>query len=201
MYSASPAAASQAVAADAADSGGGRPCASPWAPTMICGAAERHAVRELHSGDVGQPMMRSCVLLLCLSVITGCGRYATHQEPGCPPPRAHTRFAEDRSRSGVIAGAVRDRDTGRPIGEARVQVTPTSRSTTSDSAGAFSIAGLPPGQHVVSVLRIGYESRTDTVTTRARRSVLSQIALTPAYVDRCMEIVEVRTPLPWWRFW
>ena len=146
-------------------------------------------------------MMRSWVLFLCLSAITGCARrYATHREPGCPAPRAHTQFAEDRSSSGVIAGAVRDRDTGRPIAEARVQVTPTSRSTTSDSAGAFSIGGLPSGQHVVSVLRIGYERRTDTVSIRAR-SVHAQIALTPAYVDRCMEIVEVRTPLPWWRFW
>ena len=146
--------------------------------------------------------IRLCVFLFCLGAPTACARrYTTHREPSCPPARAQTQFVEDGSTSGAIAGTVLDRDSGRPIVEARIQVAPTNQTTTSDSTGAFAVAGLPPGQHVVSALRIGYERRTDTVTIHAGRSVRSQIALTPSYMDRCMEIIEVRTPLPWWHVW
>jgi len=139
---------------------------------------------------------------VCLAAILGCvGRYTTRREPACPTARAQTRFVEDSSASGVIAGTVLDRDTGQPIAGARVELTPETKSATSDSTGGFSLAGLAPGQHVVTVLLVGFERHSDTVTLLARRSVRSEIALTPSYLDRCMEITEVRTPLPWWHFW
>jgi len=150
----------------------------------------------------GLALIRSCVFLFCVGATAACARrYTTHQQPACPPARAETRIVEDNSTSGAITGAVLDRDSGQPIVAAHIRVSPTSQTATSDSTGAFSVVGLPPGRHVVSVLRIGYERRTDTVTIRPQRSVRSQIALTPAYLDRCMEMVEVRTPRPWWRFW
>jgi hypothetical protein len=154
------------------------------------------------SANDRQALIRLFVVLFFLGATTACARrYTTHREPSCPPARAETHFVEDRSTLGAIAGTVLDRDSGRPIVAARIRVMPTNQISTSDAAGAFSVAGLPAGQHIVTVLRIGYERRTDTVTIRARRSVHSQIALTPASVDRCMEIIEVRTPLPWWHIW
>ena len=148
-------------------------------------------------------MIKRCsVFPICLAAIIGCAaRYTTRREPACPAALVQTRFVEDSSSSGVIAGTVLNRDTGQPIADARVQVAPQTQSATSDSNGGFSLAGLAPGQHVVTVLRVGFERHTDTVTLLARRSVRSQIALTPSYADRCMEITEVRTPLPWWHFW
>jgi len=146
--------------------------------------------------------LRVCIFLFCMGVFTSCAhRYTTHQEPDCPPARAQTQFVDDGATSGVIAGTVLDRDSGRPIVRALIRVTPANQTTTSDSTGAFVVAGLSPGQHVVSTLRIGYERRTDTVRVHTGRSVRSQIALTPASVDRCMALIDVRTPLPWWHFW
>jgi hypothetical protein len=148
------------------------------------------------------PGRRFFVLLLCVSTTSGCARrYVTHWAPGCPPQRAQTRFAEDAATSGEIRGTVLDRDTGRPIRGAHISVKSASQSVGSDSSGAFSIAGLPPGHYLISARYIGYEPRTDMVTIRAMRSVKSSIALTPADFDRCMEMVQVKTPLPWWRFW
>src|SRR4051812_32643412 len=113
-------------------------------------------------------MIRSYVFLLGLSAVTGCTRrYASRQGPACPPARAQTRFVEDGSTAGVFSGTVLDRDTGRPLPEARVQVMRTNQFAISDSVGAFSIAGVLPRQHLVSVLRVGYERHTDTVAIRA----------------------------------
>jgi lysozyme family protein len=75
------------------------------------------------------------------------------------------------------------------------------RIATTDSSGAFAIGELPVGQHVLTVLRIGYERLSDTVNIRAHHGVRAQLALTPSYADRCMVVVEVRTRLPWWHFW
>ena len=143
-------------------------------------------------------MIRSCALLLCLSPVVSCAaRYATHREPACPPAQARTRYAEEDSLAGVIAGVVLDRDSGRPLGKSRIQVTSPNQFTTSDSIGVFYIRGLTPGQLLVTVIHVGYEHRTDTVTVRAGRGVHAQIALTPAAIDRCMEVVETRNRRPW----
>lgn len=75
------------------------------------------------------------------------------------------------------------------------------RIATTDSSGAFAIAELPPGRHVLTVLRLGYERLSDTVNIRPHHGVRAQLALTPSYADRCMEAVEVRTRPPRWHFW
>jgi hypothetical protein len=152
-----------------------------------------------------QPIMRRSVFLLYtlyIGATTGCAhRYATHVQPACPAAYAQTHFTEARSASGTIMGTVLDRDTGRPLAQAFVQIAPTNQSTLSDSTGAFSIVGLQPGQHVISVRDIGYERLTDTITVRPHLGVRAEIALTSANGDRCMTVVTVRTPLPWWHFW
>jgi Carboxypeptidase regulatory-like domain len=149
-----------------------------------------------------QPIIRRSVFLLCIGALNGCAhRYATHVPPACPAAYAQTHLTEERSASGMFTGTVLDRDTGRPLAQAFVQIAPTNQSTLSDSTGAFSIVGLQPGQHVISVRDIGYERLTDTITVRPHLGVRAEIALTSANGDRCMTVVTVRTPLPWWHFW
>ena len=63
------------------------------------------------------------------------------------------------------------------------------------------MTGLQARQYIVRARRLGYEERTDTVTITTDAGVHMHLALTPAYVDRCMEMRQVRTPLAWWHFW
>jgi hypothetical protein len=96
-----------------------------------------------------------------------------------PDGPLHRMRARGSACGSVTALSPIDHHCARTVG-ALIRLTPTNQATTSDSTGAFAVAGLPPGQHVVSTIRIGYERRTDTVTIDAGSSVRSQIALMPA---------------------
>jgi hypothetical protein len=128
-------------------------------------------------------------------------RYATHREPSCPPALAETRIASDRALAGFIAGTVLDRDSGRPLRQARVELKPAGQIGMTDSTGHFAFADVRAGTYQLTVRRLGYERRVDTLTVGGEQGIRTQLALTPAVIDRCFAIVEVRTPLPWWHFW
>ena len=67
--------------------------------------------------------------------------------------------------------------------------------------GHFAFADIQEGTYQLTVRRLGYERRVDTITVKRADGVRAQLALTSAGTDRCFAIVEVRTPLPWWHFW
>jgi carboxypeptidase family protein len=56
----------------------------------------------------------------------------------------------------TVTGRVVDRNTGQPVAAARVEFWDRRLSAYSDTAGRFTIAGVPPGTHAVRVTRIGY---------------------------------------------
>lgn len=145
--------------------------------------------------------MRICSLLCSVAMLACARRYATHRQSSCPPARAETRIASDGALAGFIAGTVLDRDSGRPLREARVELMPAGQIGMTDSTGHFVFADVRVGTYQVTVRRLGYERRVDTLTVRREQGIRAQLGLTPAAVDRCFEIVEVRTPLPWWHFW
>lgn len=70
-----------------------------------------------------------------------------------------------------------------------------------DSAGAFAFTGLPPGSHLVRTQRVGYETHTDTVTLDGDAGVELDVTIRQAIIDRCFEMLVVRTRLPWWHVW
>jgi hypothetical protein len=144
---------------------------------------------------------RICFLLGFFAMVACARRYATHREPSCPPAQAETRITSDPALAGAIAGTVLDRDSARPLREARVDLMPTGRIGMTDSSGHFAFADVQAGTYQLTVRRIGYQRHTDTLTVRRQQGVRAQLALTTAAVDRCFAIVEVRTPLPWWHFW
>jgi len=75
------------------------------------------------------------------------------------------------SRPGVVEGTVLRVDSladsiPKPLNEARVRVIgPMQRSATVDSAGRFTLEGLPDGDYVVRVLRIGFPAHRLTAQT------------------------------------
>ena len=144
---------------------------------------------------------RICALLCSAAVLACARRYSSHSEPSCPPPLAETRIGYDRAMAGAIRGMVLDRDSGRALSEARVELMPAGQIGTTDSTGHFAFSDVREGTYQLSVRRLGYERRVVTLAVRRGEGIRAQFALTPASVDRCFEIVEVRTPLPWWHFW
>jgi hypothetical protein len=56
----------------------------------------------------------------------------------------------------VIGGILLDRTTRIPIEGARVNVLGTTLRTSSDSAGRFDVAGVPPGVRVIQARAVGY---------------------------------------------
>jgi len=148
-------------------------------------------------------MQLRVTVALVVAVAAACTpRYHTHLKPICPPARDSTRIGPQTTPRNAITGELTDRDTGRPLKSGSVTTAPSSgTSRLTDSLGRFQLIGLRPRQYVVRARRIGYEERTDTVAISTDAGVHMHLALTPAYVDRCMELRQVRTLVPWWHFW
>jgi hypothetical protein len=139
-------------------------------------------------------ILLQAVRLACLTLsVVGCvRRTASHLEPICPPAMGVSRITPDRSEPNAILGQLVDRDTGRPLSQGLVLLSPGDRRLLSDSLGTFAIRGLSAGQYAVVVRRLGYEGQTDTVVVHDGAGVRARVALTPAAVDRCMEMRQVR---------
>ena len=58
--------------------------------------------------------------------------------------------------TGAIAGVVRAQETGAPLWDARITVAGTRFDARTDSAGRYTITGVPPGTYRVQALIIGY---------------------------------------------
>ena len=78
---------------------------------------------------------------------------------------------------------------------------PFTTGIRTDTLGRFAVTGLSPGRYIIHTRQLGYEDHTDTAVVTASAGVHLHLALTPRYVDRCMEMRTVRTPLPWWHVW
>lgn len=84
--------------------------------------------------------------------------------------------------SGAIAGVVRSAADGQPVAEATVGIAAVGRSTSTDSAGRFRLAGLSFGGHLVEVRAIGFQPVWRTVTLLPGDSLLLEIRVRPAAV-------------------
>lgn len=115
--------------------------------------------------------------------------------------REQTNTAIDRQTTGTISGTVTDRD-GKPIQYGQVSIQGIgSRGAQIDSAGRFRIANVPPGNHQVEVLSIGYIGKSVPVDLKAGEHVAvsfvleeSAIALTDS--DGCFPCAPVQRKIP-----
>lgn len=72
---------------------------------------------------------------------------------------------------GDMAGTVIDTDTGEPITQATVTITPTSQNTYTGLDGQFEFKDLEAQQYTVTVQKTGYQSNRKTVNVIAGETV------------------------------
>lgn len=132
-------------------------------------------------------MIRLLFIASLLGAAACAPRYRTRLEPSCPP-HADAQLSPLPGDSGVLRGVVHDLDTGQPVRGAYLQISPTTQTATTDSAGAFAFQLLPPGHYILTSRRLGYEVRSDTIVLGEQGGVKAQLALVPAAFDRCMEL-------------
>ncbi len=82
---------------------------------------------------------------------------ATFLLPGSNNPAAGDTIVRPGAPTGIasISGTVMDGD-GKPIENAHVSVTGGNNAATTDSSGAFTLAGQPTGTHAMVIRRLGY---------------------------------------------
>lgn len=88
----------------------------------------------------------------------------------------------------AIGGRVVTASTGRPIASATVTVVGVEAGTTTDSSGAFTISGLPPGRHTIMARRIGYGAARMQVNVSGDSAASVTVAL-PQSVLALSEVV------------
>lgn len=78
--------------------------------------------------------------------------------------------------AGSIRGVVRD-SLGGVVSDAHVAIQGSAARTTSASSGAFRLAGLPPGEAVLEVRRLGYRPFSSPVNVAAGRELQIDVSL------------------------
>lgn len=93
---------------------------------------------------------------------------------------------------GSITGRVVDAASRNPIGRAQVSLVGTTRGVATAEDGRFQITNLQPGVYQVRVLRIGYQSSTQSVTVGAGAAAPLEFALSAVAV-KLDEVVTTAT--------
>ena len=78
---------------------------------------------------------------------------------------------------GAITGQVLDRNTQRPVADARIVVVGTQRIAVTDREGRYVVRGVPPGSYDVRAQRVGYTPSVQRVTVEAGASAMSNFGL------------------------
>lgn len=84
---------------------------------------------------------------------------------------------------GVVRGRVTDAGSGRGLAEAQVIVTGTRIGALTNSAGEFTLSGVPAGDRTVTVRRIGYQAVTQPVNVAAGATATVAVALRVSAVN------------------
>lgn len=83
---------------------------------------------------------------------------------------------------GAIAGTVTDRSTNQPIASAQVVIVGTNLGTLTNTQGEYQVGSVPAGSHQVRVLRLGYQSVTQTTTVDVGGTATLNFTLQPSAV-------------------
>lgn len=81
------------------------------------------------------------------------------------------------SNKGTLKGTVTDSSTGAPIAGARI--TYADRSTETDTAGNYELAGVQPGNREFTATKAGYADVTETLKVQPGETVTHDIQMTP----------------------
>ena len=83
--------------------------------------------------------------------------------PGSSLAQTNTTDSAIRPVGGTITGRVIDKATGDPLENARIVVSGTVLSATSQRGGVFTLRSVPPGEQVVVVSYSGFDSVSRSV--------------------------------------
>ena len=78
----------------------------------------------------------------------------------------------------TIYGRITDYDTGLPLENASVLITPTNINRQTDVDGQFKFDDLDAGQYTVTVQKSGYQTNRKTITAISGESVEANLTLT-----------------------
>jgi iron complex outermembrane receptor protein len=87
------------------------------------------------------------------------------------------------SAGGSVQGMVVDSATGAPVAGAQVRVAALNRSEVSHAEGTFHLHRLPPGEHVLSVTRLGYGVYTTRVRVRGGEATALTVRLATSALE------------------
>ena len=80
---------------------------------------------------------------------------------------------------GTISGTVTDVNTGEPIGNVTLTLSPSGKSTTTGSDGNYEFIDLTAMQYKIQARHVSYKTDTKTVNVLAGEIVRGDISLSP----------------------
>ncbi len=86
------------------------------------------------------------------------------------------------AQTGGITGRVTEAETGRPIADVQIRITGTLAGTLTRSDGSYSLQ-TAPGRYALRAYRIGYNTRTDSVSVTENETVTKDFSLAPAAIN------------------
>ena len=86
--------------------------------------------------------------------------------------------ADAQEQTGTIAGVVTDAASGQTLESALVTLDGTQTNALTNLVGRYVLAGVPAGEHTVTVTILGYEEQNQQVTVAAGQTAVVNIALT-----------------------
>jgi TonB-dependent receptor len=86
-------------------------------------------------------------------------------------------WSSSQATAGDVTGSVTDSSNRGALPGAVVSIAEVNRSTTTDSAGNYTLSGLPAGTYAVQVRYLGYDNKTETVTVPESGSVALDVRL------------------------
>jgi hypothetical protein len=100
------------------------------------------------------------------------------------------------AQTSTIRGVVKDADTGLPLGNATVQLTPAGQGITANEAGEFRFEQLSVGRYVLSVSFVGYETVTiPEILLESGKEIVQEVKLTQAGKQLQEAIVTTARPV------
>lgn len=96
--------------------------------------------------------------------------------------------------TGRIVGRLEDLSTGDPVGGSSVSVVGQTKVVTTNRQGRFVLSGVPVGEHVLSVQRIGYAVLRHTVSVHKGITTDVQIDLVPVPLEMQPIVASVMRP-------
>jgi hypothetical protein len=110
--------------------------------------------------------------------------------------RAAAAQPDASSATGTVTGVVTVLGSTRPVPEATVTLDDARHGAASDSLGQYRIAGVPPGEHMLTVRRIGFEAVTARIMVEVSAEAGVDVELNPSAPAQLAEVLVVAAPSP-----